>query len=41
MQRGVKPLSFGEMIKLYWKNNFSKEVKKARKPLVKAEIINN
>ncbi|MBI3510392.1 MAG: hypothetical protein HY064_06990 [Bacteroidetes bacterium] len=36
MKRGVKPLSFGQMVKLYWRNNFSKEVKKARKPLVKA-----
>jgi D-alanine-D-alanine ligase-like ATP-grasp enzyme len=38
MKRGVKPLSFGEMISLYWKNNFSKEVKKARKPLVNSKI---
>jgi hypothetical protein len=36
MKRGIKPISFGEMVRLYWNNNFSKEVKQARKPLVKA-----
>jgi D-alanine-D-alanine ligase-like ATP-grasp enzyme len=37
MKRGVKPLSFKQMMHLYWDNNFSKEVKNARKPLVKAD----
>jgi len=35
MKRGNKPMTFRKMLNVYWENNFSEEVKKARKPLVK------